>query len=374
MTKRIIILGSTGSIGQNALDVIAQQPGLEAVGLSTFRRTRELEAQISRHRPKAACAFDANFRSDDCRVFHGPEGLVDMVRDLEADIVLAAITGAAGLPPVLAAIETGKDIALANKEALVVAGPIVTELARRHKVNIIPVDSEHSAIFQSARSGAASEIKTITLTASGGPFLRRRLEDLQGVTVAEAVAHPIWSMGPKISVDSATMMNKALEVLEACYLFDVAPEQVRVLIHPQSIVHSMVEFVDHSVVAQLGAPDMKIPIQFALTWPERKAGPTPRLDLAAVGRLEFEDVDEARFPAIPLSYEVARRGGTAGAVFNGANESAVARFIAGDIPFTRIPELVRSVVDAHETVQRPTLQDVLEADRWARKEIDACLI
>jgi 1-deoxy-D-xylulose-5-phosphate reductoisomerase len=296
--------------------------------------------------------------------------LVNMVQRDDLDIVLAAIVGAAGLPAVLAAVDAGKTLALANKEALVVAGSLVIPLARRKGVTILPVDSEHSAVFQAMQCGRLDEVNRVILTASGGPFRTASPERIAKATLEDALNHPTWRMGSKISIDSATMFNKGLELIEACWLFGLPPEKVDIVIHPESIVHSMVEFVDGSVLAQLSPPDMRTPIQYALTYPHRREGATRRLDLLKPFDLHFEPPDHARFPALRLAYDVAKKGATYGAVLNGANEAAVAAFIRGHIRFGQIAQVVEHTIASHKPVAHPGLADLLEADTWARTDAD----
>jgi 1-deoxy-D-xylulose-5-phosphate reductoisomerase len=302
-------------------------------------------------------------------VLSGTDGVERMVQAPETDRVLSAIVGAAGLRGTWAALEAGKLVALANKETLVVAGPLVMDLARRRDAPVLPVDSEHSAIFQCLRAGAPREVRRVVLTSSGGPFRGKSRRELQGVTPDEALRHPTWKMGPKISIDSATLMNKALEVIEARWLFDLRPDQIEVVVHPESVVHSMVEFVDGSVVAQLSPPDMRLPIQYALTYPDRVAGPCPRLDLSQRFALTFEPPDRETFPCLELGFEVMRRGGTAGAALNAANEAAVARFLDGEIGFLDIPRACRAALDHHSFDPRPSLDDLWKVDAWARQEV-----
>ena len=299
----------------------------------------------------------------------GSEGLTRAAAAAEVDVVLAAIVGSAGLRSTLAALDAKKTVALANKETLVMAGGIVTRLAAERGATILPVDSEHSAIFQSLKAGRHEEVQRVVLTASGGPFRELSLEQLKQVTVDDALAHPTWDMGPKITVDSATMMNKALEIIECRWLFDLAVEQIEVVIHPQSIVHSFVEFVDGSVVAQLGPPDMKLPIQYALEYPDRQPGVADRLDWHKRWRLDFEPPVAERSSALALGYECARSGGTTGAVLNAANEAAVKAFLEGELHFTEIIPACRSVLEAHQFESDPTLEQLEELDRWARQEV-----
>jgi 1-deoxy-D-xylulose-5-phosphate reductoisomerase len=302
-------------------------------------------------------------------LLRGPDALIHLASHPAADVVVAAVVGSAGLNGAWAALETGKTLALANKETLVMAGPLVMDLAKRRNAKILPVDSEHSAVYQALACGHRKEVRRIVLTASGGPFRRHTREQLARVTIEDALAHPTWRMGKKITVDSATMMNKALEIIEARWLFDLAPEQIDVVIHPQSVVHSFVEFVDGSVLAQLSPPDMKLPIQFALTWPERWPSPSAKLDWSTAWNLEFEPPDEDRFPALRLGHEVARSGGTSGAVLNAANEAAVARFLAGTLRYHQIVPCCQAVLEHHEFDPRPSLEQLVKLDTWSREEV-----
>lgn len=348
--KRLTVLGATGSIGRRALDLVRQFPHEFAVeGLGALGSRPELIADLCRtHRPRAVAlgdprAVDALARllpSPRPELLVGPEGMVTLASQPDADVVLSAMVGGAGLLPTMAAIRSGKRIALANKETLVMAGSLMTAAARERGVALLPVDSEHSAIFQCLSGHDRSKLRRIILTASGGPFRLLPRERLAAVTVADALAHPTWRMGAKITVDSATMMNKGLEVIEARWLFDVRLEQVDVIVHPQSIVHSMVEYVDGSVLAQLGVADMGIPILYALAYPDRLACPAERLDLARVGGLTFEEPDEERFPCLGLARRALREGGVAPVILNAANEVAVGAFLDGGIGFTRIPEMI----------------------------------
>lgn len=374
----VAVLGSTGSIGRSTLEVIAASQGqMRAIALSAHSQLEELERQAADLLPCWIVATDpmaaanVNWRRlpRDIQQLTGPEGIEYVVRQPEVDVVVSAIVGAAGLRGTWAALEAGKKVALANKETLVMAGQLVTRLARAKNTPILPVDSEHSAIFQCLQSGRRSDVKRVILTASGGPFRRHSREELARVTIEDALRHPTWNMGRKITIDSATMMNKALEIIEARWLFDLEPDQIDVVIHPQSIVHSLVEFIDGSVVAQLSPPDMKLPIQYALTYPERHRGLAPRLNLADALQLEFEPPDHERFPAIRLGLEVARVGGTAGAVLNAANEAAVASFLAGDLEFTEIVPACRTILEHHTFDPNPTLEQLLEIDLWARQEV-----
>lgn len=381
MAKRVAILGSTGSIGTNTLDVVqCLGPEFQVTGLSAARRWRELASQCEEVHPAAAVLADPTHAAEiqplipRCtELLTGPEGLVELARRDDNDFVVAAIVGAAGLESTIAAVAQGKTVGLANKEALVVAGSLLIPLARRTGAALLPIDSEHSAVFQSMAAGRRGEVRKVYLTASGGPFRTWSAEQMAEATLEDALRHPTWDMGPKITIDSATMMNKALEIVEAAWLFDLPPESIEVIIHPESIIHSMVEFRDGSVIAQLGSPDMRTPIQYALTWPERRTGCARRLDFKTLRRLNFEPPDLERFPALGMGFEVARAGGTAGAVFNAANEAAVEAFQQRRITFGKIVELTRRVLERHRLVQNPDLGTLLDADRWARREVAECL-
>ena len=379
MPRRIAILGSTGSIGRNALRVIeALGPDYEVAALTAHSSVELLAEQARRYRPRivAVSSSDSAARlrglmdGQDTEILVGPESLTEVAQLGEVDTVITAIVGAAGLPAVLAAARGGKRLAIANKEPLVIAGQLLTQLAREHGSTLLPVDSEHSAVFQAMQSGRSDEVRKIILTASGGPFRGATRAELEEVTLEQALAHPTWQMGPKITIDSATMMNKALEIIEARWLFDVPVDRIEVLIHPESIVHSLVEFVDSSVVAQLGLPDMCLPIQYALTYPRRVAGPSEPLRLDEIGRLHFEKPAPETFRALSLAYEVARAGGSAPVVFNAANEAAVEAFLAGQIRFVQIMELVECCLDEHKGGSSPvSLEELLEADAWARSHV-----
>ncbi len=376
-SKKIAILGSTGSIGCSTLDVVRSCPErLEVVGITGHSNLELLRRQAEQFRPSVVVVSDesqvADFvlsNSPDISVLGGQDGIIALVTRDDVDIVVSAIVGSAGLRGTWAAIDAGKTIALANKETLVTAGPLVMQLASDRGVSILPVDSEHSAIFQALRGGRNAEVQRVILTASGGPFLNHSLEQLEHVTVDEALAHPTWNMGPKITVDSATMMNKALEIIEARWLFGLTVDKIDVVVHPQSIVHSMVEFCDGSVLAQMSPPDMKLPIQYALSYPQRWPGPAEKLDLTQNLQCEFIPPDYERFPALLLGREVAERGGTCGAVLNAANESAVAGFLGGRLEFTQIVSACRDVLNHHEYDPNPDLEQLIELDRWAREEI-----
>ncbi|MBL7154151.1 MAG: 1-deoxy-D-xylulose-5-phosphate reductoisomerase [Phycisphaerae bacterium] len=380
MVRRIAILGSTGSIGTNALRVLeGLGDGYSVFALSGHSNVELLAEQARRFRPKYVAITDSGCEKRlgellgglDVEVLSGAESLVTLSEIDEVDTVLTAVVGAAGLPAVLAAARKGKRLAIANKEPLVIAGELLVAEAAKSGSEILPVDSEHSAIFQAMQAGKREEVAKIILTASGGPFREMGAEAIREVTLEQALSHPTWDMGPKITIDSATMMNKALEIIEARWLFDVPVEKIEVLVHPESIVHSLVEFVDGSVVAQLGEPDMCLPIQYALTYPDRLAGPAKAPQLAEIGSLNFSKPDPAAFRALPLAYEVSRAGGTAAAVFNAANEAAVEEFLAGRIKFVNILELVEHCLNKHSVKTGVSLDELLEADAWARREVAA---
>ncbi|MAT72007.1 MAG: 1-deoxy-D-xylulose-5-phosphate reductoisomerase [Planctomycetaceae bacterium] len=376
--KHIAVLGSTGSIGANSLDVIAASEGqLKAIALSAHSRMDELAAQAKKFRPrwvvvsdpKAAKRLDRKKLPSDCEVLVGPDALVEVAQHADVDVVLAGIVGRAGLESTWAALEQGKTVALANKETMVMAGELVSKLLAEKGGRLLPVDSEHSALFQALSAGKTDEVARLVLTASGGPFKDLPLHELQQITVAEALAHPTWDMGPKITIDSATMMNKALEIVEARWLFGVPAEKIAVVIHPQSIVHSLVEFVDGAVIAQMSPPDMRLPIQYALHYPNRVAGVARRIDWGQALHLNFDPPDRDRFPAIGLGEQAAKAGGTAGAVLNAANEAAVQSFLDGDLHFTEIVPACRSILKAHNHEARPTLEQLVKLDKWARQEV-----
>ncbi|QDT56319.1 1-deoxy-D-xylulose 5-phosphate reductoisomerase [Caulifigura coniformis] len=377
--KRISVLGSTGSIGTSCCEVVgAHASSMQIVALATRSRWEDMAAQCWRFRPQLAAIADLALKSQipagvfppETEVAFGPEAVIRAAALPEADVVVSGIVGAAGLHGTWAAVEAGKRVAVANKETLVVAGPLVMDLAKKTGAEIIPVDSEHGAIFQTLACGRREDLLRIILTASGGPFRAWPLEKLATVTPKEALAHPTWQMGPKITIDSATMMNKALEVIEARWLFDTNASQIAVVVHPQSIIHSLVEFVDGSVIAQMSPPDMKLPIQYAITYPHRATGVSPRLDFTAGFSLDFQPPDLERFPALELGFEVARRGGTSGAVLNAANEVAVARFLAGNLSFQQIARACREVLESHHFNPSPSLDELLKLDAWAREETE----
>jgi 1-deoxy-D-xylulose-5-phosphate reductoisomerase len=376
MMKRIAILGSTGSIGQSALAVVDAHPDrLKVVGLAAGGNADLLAEQLVRYQPRIAAmaSADALARltgrgtpSGVQMAGAGGEGLVAVASHPDADLVLCASSGTDALEAVLAAIDCGKTIALANKEVLVMAGAIVTEAARRRGVAILPVDSEHNAIHQCLHGRSPAEVERIVLTASGGPFRGRSAAGLADVTAADALQHPTWRMGRKITIDSATLMNKGLEVIEAHWLFGLPPDRIDVVIHPQSVVHSMIELVDGSIIAQLGVTDMRLPIQYAFSYPERWAARLPPLDLVAAGRLDFGRPDTAAFPCLRLAYRALEAGRSLPVVLNAANEVAVARFLDGRIGFPSIARVIEAAMDAHAPVEVNTLAQVRAADRWAR--------
>jgi 1-deoxy-D-xylulose-5-phosphate reductoisomerase len=377
--RRVAVLGSTGSIGGSALAVVEALPDrLSVAGLVAKSSWQKLAEQCHRVRPRVAVLTDPEaFAAADRSQFPagtelqcGDAAACQLVAASDVDVVLAAVVGAAGLDGTWAALEAGKAVALANKETLVMAGPLVMRLAAERGGDLLPVDSEHSAVFQALAGAPPDQVAKVVLTASGGPFRGRSAGELEHVTPEQALRHPTWRMGPKISIDSATLMNKALEVIEARWLFDLPAAKLDAIVHPDSVVHSFVEFVDGSVMAQLSPPDMKLPIQLALTHPDRVSGPARRLDWATFRTLCFEPPDHATFPALRLGFEAADRGGTCGAVLNAANEAAVERFLAGDLGFLDIPRAVRAALDGHDYDPGPTLPALRAADRWARQEVE----
>lgn len=379
--KKVSILGATGSIGKSTLDLIERSPGkFEVVALTAAVNAAALADAVRRTGARLAVIADENalpelkaaLRGTDCRAAGGAAALIDAATG-EAELIMAAIVGCAGLAPTMAAVEAGKTVALANKEALVTAGDLMTNAARKSGATLLPVDSEHNAIFQSLAGSRIDQVSRIILTASGGPFRTATAEQILAATPAEAVAHPNWSMGAKISVDSATLMNKGLELIEAHYLFGLPSERIDVLVHPQSVIHSLVEYVDGSVLAQLGSPDMRIPIAYALAWPDRMETPAQRLDLAAIGRLDFGKPDLERFPALRLAREALEAGGSAPAALNAANEIAVATFLDGRIPFPDIVKLVELTLQENERPAPQSIEDVFEIDREVRTSVTAMI-
>lgn len=373
--KKISVLGSTGSIGTQTLDVISMHPDkFQVEGLSAGSNVELLIEQANVYHPKKVSVG----RKEDIdrvksnvpagtEVYFGEEGLIEVAAGTDAEMVITAVMGSVGLKSTLAAIKERKQIGLANKETLVTAGHLVTSLAKDNDVQIIPVDSEHSAIFQCLNGEEIREVKNITLTASGGSFRHLSRDQLQHVTVEDALKHPNWSMGSKITIDSATMVNKGLEVIEARWLFGLPYEQINVLLHPESIIHSFVEFQDTSMIAQMGNPDMRVPIQYALTYPNRLPSPAKSLSLAEIGSLHFKEMDMERFPCLRLAFECGKMGGTAPTAFNAANEVAVARFLKGEISFLKIEEIIERVIETHSNALNPDLAEIDRVDQYVRK-------
>lgn len=376
MTQTVAILGATGSVGRQAMDVLHAMPErFRVVALSANSRWEALLTSVRRFSPQAVAICDeasGQFLKaqlpDGLPVFTGNNSAVQLLEEVAPDIVLVAIAGAAGLPATLAALRTAKRVALANKESIVIAGELIAAEANKHNAEVIPVDSEHSGVFQILHGARRQEVRTVYLTASGGPFLGYSRARLALVTPEEALTHPTWQMGEKITIDSATLMNKALEVLEAKWLFDLDASQIKVLIHPESIVHAIVEFLDGSVIGQMSVPDMRVPIQYAFTHPERSTSPECSFDPVRMANLHFREGAPAEFPALALAYDVLEAGGASAAVFSAANEVAVASFLQRKIAFTEIVATTRAVLDKHETAAIGGLDDLMEADRWARKE------
>ncbi len=380
--KVISVLGSTGSIGTSVMDIVRRSGGVFSVAaLAAGSNLELLTEQIREFAPGVVAVMTEELADklasmvdpDGPEIVWGKDGYKRVATDPKADMVVSSMVGAAGLVPTVAALEAGKDVALANKESLVTAGPLVTRLAREKKLALLPIDSEHSAIFQCLQGSRSGEMKRILLTASGGPFRERNPDDLKGITPEQAVAHPNWSMGAKISVDSATLMNKGLEVIEAMWLFDCSVDDITVLVHPQSIVHSMVEFVDGSVIAQMGIPDMRVPISYALSYPDRMELDLPSLDLFSTGPLTFEPPKLDKFPCLRYAFEAARRGGTATTALNAANEIAVDAFLNRRIGFTMIPRVVEGVLDEFPVSDIETIDDVMRADALARVQAEGVI-
>ncbi|RAL26324.1 1-deoxy-D-xylulose-5-phosphate reductoisomerase [Thermoflavimicrobium daqui] len=375
MSEKVVILGSTGSIGTNTLEVIRQHPEeFTVVALAAGTNVEEMIKQAKAYRPKVVsmatkeAAEKVRFALDDSiQVLYGEEGLLEVATYHEATFVVSAIVGSRGLAPTLAAIQAGKKIGLANKESLITAGHIITEAAKKAGVPILPIDSEHSALFQCLNGERKQDVQRLIVTASGGAFRDWSREQLVNATPADALKHPNWSMGPKVTVDSATLMNKGLEVMEAHWLFGFPYEQIEVLIHPQSIIHSMVEFHDGAIMAQLGSPDMKVPIQYALSYPKRLPLSGEPLDFVQISRLDFRKPDFVQYPCLKMAYEAGRAGGTMPTVLNAANEVAVEQFLAGEIPFLAIEHKVEEALSSHQWIPHPSLSEIEEADRWARE-------
>jgi 1-deoxy-D-xylulose-5-phosphate reductoisomerase len=375
--KRLSILGSTGSIGRNTLEVVAHHPErFKVVGFAVRSNIQLLESQINKFKPEVVAVFDESAAESlkkknlPVRILTGEQGLIEVATLARVDMVVSAIVGSAGLMPTYAAIKAGKDIALATKETLVMAGNIIMAEASKRGVKIIPVDSEHSALFQCLNGRDMSEVQRIILTASGGPFLKRSRAELKKVTPEAALRHPNWNMGKKISIDSATLMNKGLEVIEAHWLFNLPPEKIDVLLHPQSIIHSMVEFIDGSVVAHMSVPDMKGPISYALSYPQRFGNVLPVLDLAKVKKLTFERPDRRKYPSLSLTYEALKMGGTMPSVLNAANEVAVEAFLNRRIPFTGISRVVSDTMARHRVSKGESIEEIINASNWARQKAE----
>jgi len=376
--RRVVILGSTGSIGTSALKVARDIPDrMEIVGLAAGTSVEALARQAREFNVRSVCIFDSSAADElacalpGAQVETGEEGLCRLAQLSEADMVLISIVGTAGLKPALAAIEAGKDLAIASKEILVMAGQIVMEKARRAGVQVLPVDSEHSAIFQSLQGNNHGALHKILLTASGGPFRGKKSEELMEIKVEDALKHPNWSMGRKITIDSSTMVNKGLEVIEAKWLFNVDVDQVQVVVQPQSIIHSMVEYVDGAIIAELGTPDMKLPIQYALYYPERRFLPGDRVDFWTLGKLEFEKPDTDTFYGLELAYEAGRKGGSLPTVFNAANELAVSQFLNREIKYLEITEIIEDCMKAHKNIENPTLEQILETEAATYERINS---
>ena len=371
MGRKIILLGSTGSIGTQTLDVVRNNADLEIIGLAANRNVTLIEAQIREFHPHYAAMFDPAAAQElkvkvadlPVKIYAGMEGLMELVTVPQADTVLTAVVGMIGIRPTIAAIESGKDIALANKETLVTAGHLIMPLAAAHKVKILPVDSEHSAIFQSLNGEPKRKLEKILLTASGGPFRGMSRQQLETITVKEALKHPNWSMGPKVTIDSASLVNKGLEVMEARWLFDVRLDQIQVVVQPQSIIHSMVQYCDGAVIAQLGIPDMKLPIQYALFYPDRMPMTEDRLDFWKLGGITFEKPDTETFKGLDLAYQAAGIGGSMPTVFNAANEMAVKHFLSGKIRFLKIYDMILDAMEHHQKIESPDLEQILQSEQ-----------
>ena len=377
--KKIAILGSTGSIGTQTLQVVENQKDIEVTALAAGSSIELLEKQIRQFKPRIACVWKEDkakelkmaVRDMPVRIVSGMEGLIEAATEAEAELVVTAVVGMIGIRPTIAAMEAGKDIALANKETLVTAGHIIMPLAKERGVRILPVDSEHSAIFQCLNGEKQNSIHKILLTASGGPFRGKTRKELEHVTVEEALRHPNWSMGRKITIDSSTMVNKGLEVMEAKWLFGVSMDQVQVVVQPKSVIHSMVEFEDGAVMAQLGTPDMKLPIQYALFYPERRFLPGERMDFWSLGQITFEKPDMENFPGLKLAYRAGKIGGTLPTVFNAANERAVAKFLNREISYLTITDMIEGAMNGHTVKEKPTLEEILEAEAEAYEYIES---
>lgn len=370
MKKRLSILGSTGSIGTQTLELVREHEELEVVSIAAGKNIEKMEEQIREFRPKYALLWEEKDAKEltsrvhdlNTKILYGMEGMIQMVTEKDVDVVLTAVVGMIGIRPTIAAIESGKTIALANKETLVTAGHLIMPLAKKHGVSIYPVDSEHSAIFQSLNGERKEDLEKIILTASGGPFRGRKTNDLQNIAVADALNHPNWSMGKKITIDSATLVNKGLEVLEAAWLFDVPLEKVQVVVHPQSIIHSMVQYKDGGIMAQLGMPDMKLPIQYALFYPERKAMDAERVDFFKLQNMTFEEADTDTFKGLALAYKAGTIGGSIPTVYNASNEKCVDLFLNNKISFLEISEIIEKCMDHHKVINHPSVSEILETE------------
>lgn len=377
--KKIAILGSTGSIGTQTLEVARENGDLEVLGLAAGNNIKLLEEQIREFHPKLVAVWSEekakelreNIKDLDVKVVSGMDGLIEVSVLEEIEILVTAIVGMIGIRPTIEAIKAGKDIALANKETLVTAGHIIMPLAKTHNVAILPVDSEHSAIFQSLQGGQTGALHKILLTASGGPFRGRKREDLEHIQVEDALKHPNWEMGRKITIDSSTLVNKGLEVIEAKWLFDVDIDQIEVVVHPQSIIHSMVEYVDGAIIAELGTPDMKLPIQYALYYPERRFLPGDRVDFATLSQLTFEKPDLDTFYGLRLAFEAGRTGGSLPTVFNAANELAVSKFLNRKIKYLEIPEIIETCMKNHKNIINPTVEEILQTEQEVYEQIES---
>lgn len=377
--KKIAILGSTGSIGTQTLEVVRENKDIEVLGLAAGNNIKLLERQIREFHPKMAAVWSEerakelreNVKDLDIKIVSGMEGLIELSVMEESEILVTAIVGMIGIRPTIEAIKSGKDIALANKETLVTAGHIIMQLAKEYQVAILPVDSEHSAIFQSLQGGQEKALHKILLTASGGPFRKKTREELLNIQVEDALKHPNWEMGRKITIDSSTLVNKGLEVIEAKWLFDVSLDQIEVVVHPQSIIHSMVEYVDGAIIAQLGTPDMKLPIQYALYYPERRFLPGDRLDFAALSKLTFEKPDMETFYGLRLAFEAGKEGGSLPTVFNAANELAVSKFLDRKIKYLEIPEIIEHCMQAHKTIADPSVDEILQTEQEVYEQIES---
>ncbi|MGO5443673.1 1-deoxy-D-xylulose-5-phosphate reductoisomerase [Faecalimonas sp. LCP19S3_D12] len=377
--KKIAILGSTGSIGTQTLEVVRENKDIEVLGLAAGNNIKLLERQIREFHPKMAAVWTEerakelreNVKDLDIKIVSGMEGLIELSVMEESEILVTAIVGMIGIRPTIEAIKAGKDIALANKETLVTAGHIIMPLAKEYQVAILPVDSEHSAIFQSLQGGQEKALHKILLTASGGPFRQKTREELLNIQVEDALKHPNWEMGRKITIDSSTLVNKGLEVIEAKWLFDVSLDQIEVVVHPQSIIHSMVEYVDGAIIAQLGTPDMKLPIQYALYYPERRFLPGDRLDFAELSKLTFEKPDMETFYGLRLAFEAGKEGGSLPTVFNGANELAVSKFLDRKIKYLEIPEIIEHCMQAHKTIADPSVDEILQTEQEVYEQIES---